>query len=104
MASGNWYGEVLRNAAQSPRIKRTSEFGKGAKPNFILNFMRFKSLKKKLTNLKINAISPKKIPALKLKLANFESEKTRGGGALRDETKNGCVGDYPFIGYFEVAQ
>ena len=72
---------------------------------------------------------------MKLKLANFEREKTRillkgnfqtsirllvsyaavlclvtqrssprGGGALRDETKNGCVGDYPFIGYFEVAQ
>ena len=65
---------------------------------------------------------------MKLKLAYFEREKTRilfkgkfsdlnplislvtqrssprGGGALRDETKNGCVGDYPFIGYFEVAQ
>ena len=77
VASGNGYGQVLRHAAQSLRIKRTSEFGKGAKPNFILNFMHFKSLKKQLTNLKINAISLKKIPALKLKLANFESEKTR---------------------------
>ena len=71
VASGNWYGEVLRHAAQSPRIKRTSEFGKGAKPNFILNFMHFKSLKKKSYKFKNKCDFAKKNPSFEAEIGIF---------------------------------